>query len=181
MKTCLQCNVNIKPRLKFCSTRCSIKYNNIHIHGPGGARKGTGRGTPLCKMCSTARAKWYGSRFCIECSASRSLYHSDPTIAKLKEHYTDANHSTAAYSYIRMHGRSVICKNQKLPCTNCGYDKHTEVCHIKAISTFPDTARLSEINSPLNLIYLCPNCHWEFDNNILPLKFSALSVELRAH
>ena len=29
---------------------------------------------------------------------------------------------------------------------------------------FNEDALLSEINSPLNVIPLCPTCHWEFDN-----------------
>lgn len=49
-------------------------------------------------------------------------------------------------------------------CEVCGYDKHVEIAHIKAVSSFPDTATIAEINSPDNVKGLCPNCHWEFDN-----------------
>ena len=54
-------------------------------------------------------------------------------------------------------------------CKNCGYDKHVEVCHIKSISEFDKTSLISEINSLDNLIYLCPNCHWEYDHKIISL------------
>lgn len=49
-------------------------------------------------------------------------------------------------------------------CNSCGYDKHYEICHIRAVSDFPDEALVEEINSIDNLMALCPNCHWEFDN-----------------
>lgn len=49
-------------------------------------------------------------------------------------------------------------------CAICGYDKHVEICHIKSVSSFSDDTPISEINSLGNLIGLCPNCHWEFDN-----------------
>jgi len=54
-------------------------------------------------------------------------------------------------------------------CYNCGYDKHIEVCHKKAVSNFSDDSKLSEINALDNLIALCRNCHWEFDNGLLIL------------
>ena len=54
------------------------------------------------------------------------------------------------------------------PCENCGYDKHTELAHIKAVSDFPDTALLKEVHARENLKVLCPNCHWEYDNGLLP-------------
>jgi HNH endonuclease len=47
----------------------------------------------------------------------------------------------------------------------CGYSKHVEICHIKEVKSFPDDAKIKEINDPSNLLYLCPNCHWEFDNS----------------
>ena len=54
-------------------------------------------------------------------------------------------------------------------CIICGYDKHYEVAHIKAVSDFDGTALISEINNIDNLIALCPNHHWEYDNGLLTL------------
>ena len=54
-------------------------------------------------------------------------------------------------------------------CCVCGYDKHVEVAHKKAICEFPDTATIQEINAEDNVLGLCPNHHWEFDNGILHL------------
>lgn len=54
----------------------------------------------------------------------------------------------------------------------CGYKKHIQVCHIKAVSDFSDETLIGEINNLKNLVGLCPNHHWEFDHNCLdfPLK-----------
>ena len=54
-------------------------------------------------------------------------------------------------------------------CAICGYNKHVEVAHIKAVSEFDNNTTIREINSIDNLIGLCPNHHWEYDNGILNL------------
>jgi len=46
----------------------------------------------------------------------------------------------------------------------CGYSNHVEVCHIKSVSDFDGDELMRNINSIDNLIGLCPNHHWEFDN-----------------
>lgn len=75
------------------------------------------------------------------------------------------------YSRIRDHAAKVVKKLgiDFSSCSVCGYDKHVHICHIKPISSFDETSTLSEINSPDNLIILCPNCHWEFDHNLLKI------------
>ncbi len=65
--------------------------------------------------------------------------------------------------------RKYLASGKPTRCSVCGYDKHIEVCHIKPIYSFPPTAKIDEINSLDNLIALCPNCHWEFDNGLLSL------------
>lgn len=59
--------------------------------------------------------------------------------------------------------------NPKPKCTICGYSHHVEVAHIKAVSDFDDSVTIREIDSIDNLIGLCPNHHWEYDNGILKL------------
>lgn len=59
--------------------------------------------------------------------------------------------------------------NPSPKCAICGYHHHVEVAHIKAVSQFEDSATIREINSIDNLIGLCPNHHWEYDNGILEL------------
>lgn len=60
--------------------------------------------------------------------------------------------------------------NPEHKCVICGYDKHIEVAHIKSVSEFDDCATIDEINALDNLIGLCPNHHWEYDNGLLKLK-----------
>ena len=46
---------------------------------------------------------------------------------------------------------------------------YIEVAHIKAVADFSDGSTLAEINSINNLIALCPNHHWEYDNGYLKI------------
>ncbi len=61
-------------------------------------------------------------------------------------------------------------KNLIKICQNCEYNVHIEFCHIRPISDFPDTATLGEINNYKNILILCRNCHWEFDNGLITLE-----------
>jgi hypothetical protein len=74
--------------------------------------------------------------------------------------------------------RSTITKNARRAfwgsgrekrCQVCGYDKTVQVCHIRAVADFPESALISEINALTYLVPLCPNHHWEFDNGQLVL------------
>jgi len=66
---------------------------------------------------------------------------------------------------IRRHAHYIYHKNNgEKKCKVCGYEKHVEVCHIKSVSSFGENDLITEINSFNNLVGLCPNHHWEFDN-----------------
>lgn len=70
-----------------------------------------------------------------------------------------------ARSTIQKQARLVYQNSDKPKrCICCGYDKHYEVAHIRSVSGFNDDALISEINNVNNLIALCPNHHWEYDN-----------------
>lgn len=74
----------------------------------------------------------------------------------------------SARSDIRDHAqKTLINAGIEQKCIICGYDKHIEVAHIKAVSEFDDSATVAKINDIKNLIPLCPNHHWEFDHNCL--------------
>lgn len=76
----------------------------------------------------------------------------------------------SARSSIRKDAQLVFAEFNPHPkCAICGYDKHIEVAHIKAVSEFDDSTPIKVINSIDNLIALCPNHHWEYDNGILEL------------
>ena len=80
------------------------------------------------------------------------------------------NHKTyqSARNAISKHARKVYEKSGKSKhCLICGYNRHTDIAHIRAVSDFPDDAFIGEINDIHNLMALCPNHHWEFDNHLL--------------
>lgn len=87
-----------------------------------------------------------------------------------KELFENRKNWQSARSAIQKEARKVFFSSNFTPkCAICGYDKHVEVAHIKSVSDFSDSATIKEINSIDNLIGLCPNHHWEYDNGILEL------------
>jgi predicted restriction endonuclease len=75
-----------------------------------------------------------------------------------------------ARSNIQNSARKIFFKNCLDPkCIVCGYTNHVEVAHIKAVSNFSEDSLISEINDISNLIGLCPNHHWEYDNGLLDI------------
>ena len=81
-----------------------------------------------------------------------------------------ATGSRGKFHNIRINARKVM-KDAKIDkvCKICSYSNYVEVCHIKSIADFDGQSIISEVNSLSNLVYLCPNHHWELDNNILKL------------
>ena len=76
----------------------------------------------------------------------------------------------SARSAIQKSARAIYKSFYPKPkCAICGYSNCVEVAHIKAVSEFEDETTIREINSIDNLIGLCPNHHWEYDNGILVL------------
>lgn len=71
---------------------------------------------------------------------------------------------------IRKDSDSVFDKSGKERiCIVCGYKTHIQVCHVDSVSSFLDSSLISEINRIDNLVPLCPNHHWEFDNGLIDL------------
>ena len=71
---------------------------------------------------------------------------------------------------VRQHAQYVYEKNNGSKfCDICGYNKHIQVCHIMSVSSFSDDSLITEINAKENLIGLCPNHHWEYDNGHINL------------
>ena len=71
---------------------------------------------------------------------------------------------------IRKHAHYIYNQNNgEKKCKICGYDKHIQVCHIKSVSSFNDDSFITDINSMENLVGLCPNHHWEYDNGYIKI------------
>ena len=86
------------------------------------------------------------------------------------ELFSNRKNWQSARSAIRKIAQKTYLEANPTPkCAICGYDKHVEVAHIKAVSEFNNEATIREIDSIDNLIGLCPNHHWEYDNGILKI------------
>ena len=94
-----------------------------------------------------------------------------PVLLKTKEELLSERKNYQSYrSSIRKLAEKTYKKSGKeLKCTICGYDLHVEIAHIKSVSDFDKSSTIAEINSIDNLIALCPNHHWEYDNGILKI------------
>lgn len=148
-RLCKNCSKETKNPL-FCSRSCSATFNNRIV-------KRRKKKIRLCKKCSCE----IFNRNTL-CSTCRSLQLVDWSLASYAE---IAKYKYQANSRIRDLARKSFLKSHScVQCQKCGYDKHIEICHIKAINKFQDTDTVATINSPNNLLCLCPNCHWEFDH-----------------
>lgn len=113
-----------------------------------------------CPYCKNIMIR-HTSKSCRDChTLARGTSYVDRTVADLK-----ARHGRYWAGAVRDNARRKY--KGKKECSVCGYNKHYEVAHIKAISSYSEDALISEINEISNLIALCPNHHWEFDNNII--------------
>ena len=76
-------------------------------------------------------------------------------------------HPSWVFSWVRGSNRIKNKKLREYPCQVCDYRVHVELAHIDAISSFPLETTLKAINKEENILVLCPNHHWEFDNGKL--------------
>jgi len=149
MISCHCCRV-LTDNPKFCSRSCSAKVSN------------------KCKPKRVAKL-----RSCIRCGCQvfrRRTVCDDcltPLDVTLEEIQYTKHGAASAFALVRSRARA-ITKDWEKVCSHCGYSKHVEVCHIKAVSEYPLDSRVSIVNDPSNLILLCPNCHWEFDHLLYP-------------
>lgn len=147
MNYCVNCGKETKNP-KFCSRSCSASVIG-HTHPK---RKLTNK----CKNCGSLIKSNY--TFCSAC------FNTDIRDMTLREAIYEKHHKSSAYCLVRSRARSIAKSLKWNTCSRCGYNKHVEVCHITPINKFPDHTPISIINHISNLIPLCPNCHWEFDN-----------------
>jgi hypothetical protein len=147
---------------RFCNMSCSGTYNGKRI------KKSRIR---VCKKCNAEfeTKRNNGRRFCDVCKYKKD---GDDFGLKTKGYLFEKRKNwQSARTAIRRHAEKIygaINKGER-KCKACGYEKHTELCHIKPVSKFEDEATLNEINKMDNLIVLCPNHHWEFDNGIIKI------------
>lgn len=157
---CLNCNKSFEKannQIKrspnhYCCRSCSATANNKKQP----RRKFEGK----CHKCESVISK--SLKYCKKCHQEVFNWLEDDTT--IKEAIYTQHHKSSAFALIRSRARTIAKQLGWDSCRECGYSKHIEIAHIKAISSFPESTKLKVVNSPSNLLPLCPNCHWEHDN-----------------
>lgn len=158
---CQECEspVNLKGN-KYCSRSCAAKANN--------RRKGFT--THYCSVCGgVAGVGWKNKRkYCENCQHHSKQY-ADWSLTTVGDLMTRLS-TYQAHARIRaLARRGYLAADKSRYCVACGYSKHFEVCHRKPVASFPRDTPVAVVNSTENLVALCPNCHWEFDHDLLVL------------
>lgn len=155
----------------YCSRSCSASKNNLFIQ----RNKAKFYKCVMCykDYCRTKDNR--SNKLCLECKQKIGNYSLLQTnIIKnqsIKEYsYNNNIHPSWRFARIRALNRSWNKQLTEYPCQVCGYNYHVELAHIKPLSSFDDNTLLSVVNDPSNILVLCPNHHWEFDNNKIILE-----------
>ncbi len=169
---CLNCKKETSNP-KYCSHSCSAKVNNRRDKSPKRSKI-----LRTCKECSSQYRTSSGHRSRILCSRCvlsykrlRTKYSKQTTLREVRNSLAvKGKHPSWIHSRVRVNNKSWNKGLAKLPCQKCFYSFHVELCHIRDIADFPDSTTLGEVNDPTNILVLCRNCHWEFDNGHLSIK-----------
>lgn len=157
-KACLHCGKQT-TNPKFCSQSCATTYSNLHHR----ERYEKTRKLRYCKHCGI---KVEGRRTTCDNCNMHNVNWETKTVGEIAD-----KASYQVHAHIRQRARYRYRKSDRPKyCVNCGYDKHIEICHIRAIADFPIETNVAEINDLKNLVALCPNCHWELDNDTLTIE-----------
>lgn len=165
IRNCISCGKET-ANPKFCSRSCAAKINNKVPK-----RK-------LSKKCSKCDSVVHSYRSLL-CKLHHQEYlqnKKEYLLSLTLEDYTEREcvkrlQPSSKFVHVRGLCRSWNRDKLLLPCHVCGYSKHVELAHIRPLNSFKLTATLREVNGPENVIQLCPNCHWEFDNGLITLVF----------
>lgn len=148
---CSNCGQETKNP-KFCSMSCAATINNSQFpkrhkrkHKCLKCGRSTVRDIPMCQKCFQNE--------CIDAYGQKKLSDFKSTYARHR------------YTLVRAHAHRIASiNNMEKVCPICNYSAHVELCHRIPISKFSKDALLKDINAPENLIFLCPNHHWEIEH-----------------
>lgn len=165
-------------RKKFCNPSCAASFTNKQ--SPKRKRRSEKPTEGLCISCKIVIQ--YKDRrphkYCDSCRSIARGWHNRERyggVVVMDDSKTKGELKSQMNGYYLF--RSVVNKHASRAykqagkqdcCVVCGYHD-IQICHIKAVSKFPDTATLAEIDHPDNLVGLCPNHHYEFDKGQLEL------------
>lgn len=157
-----KCKSDFEPKTynqKYCCIKCSLAQNQRRF------RKRNAKPCPLCNALIKGTSK-----LCVKCTRQKEQYiNQNMTLKEYMSLSSYRGHPSWLYNKIRALARYLYSDLQKKPCLRCKYSKHVQICHIKPIPSFSDNTQIKVINSPENIIQLCPNCHWELDNKLFSL------------
>lgn len=113
---------------------------------------------------------------CLKCGVNEAVIRSGSNPNKLCQKCLDEYRARvsllrkdqSSHPKIRSHARAILtASGRQRSCARCGYDKHVECCHLMPVAEFPPETLLGVINAQDNLVWLCPNHHWEMDHGIV--------------
>ena len=149
---------------RFCDQSCS----STSLH----AKRRAVAPRPVNRTCECGEAKSVRAGKCLKCKSAERTIDSCPK----GEFFARRKNWISAATNIRRSARTAYMNSgKKQACAACDYALHFDVSHIKSVSSFSDDATIGEINAISNLVALCPNHHWEFDNGILDLSRGTIS------
>lgn len=151
------CCRKLTNNTRFCSRSCSAKITN---------KESTKRKlTRLCTKCNNIIRNSRSLLCDMHFKEYQNRFQQDSTIGEYRSKLSVKDkHPSWFNSHIRHFARSWLKHLRDLPCAKCGYALHVELAHITPVSKFSDETKIGEVNREENVIQLCPNCHWEFDN-----------------
>ena len=150
-----------RTKHNFCNHSCAAQKTNS-LRDTNSYRQPEGKCAECGDPASTA------TKFCKKCWIVKSSDHIRDN-QQLSEVIYKNQHRSSAFAKVRTRARTVAKKEGWKCCRVCGYDKHIEIAHVHPVSSFPETALISEVNAVPNLAPLCRNCHWEFDHGMITL------------
>ncbi len=172
-KPCANCNKKVtrfpsdikkaKSDNIFCSKSCAATFNNKKTkikHGQNIIKE---------YSCSQCDAIFKSDETNINKHITCSTACWQEAEMKTKFIKDSLREGTNRYNLLRQNARSYSKYIYPRHCMLCHYDKHIEVCHIKDLKDFDINLTAYEVNNKYNLIHLCPNCHWEFDHNLIDI------------
>lgn len=167
---CRQCQEPIAPRegqqpaqtrkKRYCSHACAAKYYNVKLVRTPPEEYWFRGSPPVPRTCSDCSREFVGKKRkrCPSChELARTLI--------LRRTRGETNRMV-----ISRHARSVLLQARpEKHCERCEYSLHVQACHRRSVASFALTATIAEVNALDNLVWLCPNHHWELDNGHLSI------------
>jgi hypothetical protein len=159
-RVCEECFASfryVEKAQRFCSRSCSSSFNNTKRKKP----------SIPCPSCGGETKQ--NRKYCPDCVSNhgRLADRSGVTLKGWREQYSISQY----HAKIRQDARKAYLRGGgELKCANCGYRLHVDICHIRGVADFPDSAVITAVNATDNLIALDKRCHWEFDNDFLSLE-----------